>query len=162
MAKTNRERSIKREDSIAKDFNGRRVMMSGGSWSNPGDASSVEFLFEDKFTDKDKYSLAVSKLLKIEKQAFFKRRIPIFKFGFSKLKEDYIVVKDFYINSFDEGRHPVITISKKSATMCSTELRNFFCTNIYMGIKFVDNSNIFVVMRYEHFKSSYSTIINLG
>jgi hypothetical protein len=73
--------------------------MSGGCWSNPGDASTPIYLFEDKFTEAEHYVIQRRILEKIGKQARFKSRIPIFRFGFRYLStsEDYIIVEGFYI-----------------------------------------------------------------
>lgn len=92
-----KKESRKREDAIASDFNGRRVVASGALWNKKGDAKTDLFLFEDKFTSTtDSYNVTLMTLNKIYKQAQFHRRIPIFRFG--KLgKDGYIVVSEFFL-----------------------------------------------------------------
>lgn len=160
MAKTNREKSIKREDTIARDFQGRRVAMSGGSWSNPGDASSMEFLFEDKFTAKSYYSLKLTLLEKIEKQASFKRRIPIFRFGFTeKSSYNYVVIKDFYIKEYSATE--VFTVLLKTYRLTPIYLEEFFSKNIFLHLNYIDTNNNYVIMPYSYFKDNYKTILTM-
>ncbi len=158
MAKTNRHKSIKREDSIAQDFNGRRVPMSGGSWSNPGDASSSEYLFEDKFTDKDYYSLSESTLQKIEKQARFKRRIPIFRFGFPQSGHEYVIVRDFYI-AFDTESPVKVISEKKSVRLGDDFLSQVLDQTSHITLNFVDKNELYVIIRYDLFKRDHDKII---
>lgn len=91
-----KKESRKREDAIADDFNGRRVVASGALWNRKGDAKTDTFLFEDKYTLADSYTIASSILLKIQKEALFHNRVPVYRFG--KLNTDgFIVVSEFFL-----------------------------------------------------------------
>lgn len=74
--------SQKREKQIAKDTGGQAHLGSGAAWNNKGDAHDEGFLYEDKFTKATYYTLSISTLKKIEKEALNKgHRLPVLKVG---------------------------------------------------------------------------------
>ena len=92
-----KKESRKREDAIAHDFNGRRVTASGALWNRKGDAKTDVFLFEDKYTLADSYTVATSILLKIQKEALFHGKVPVYRFG--QLNTDgFIIMSEFFVD----------------------------------------------------------------
>jgi hypothetical protein len=166
MAKTNREISMKREKAIGEDFNGYSVLMSGGRWDNPGDAKTDKYLFEDKFTKSDAYVLKNSTLVKIEKQAYFARRIPIFKVGFTvgdntENGDEFIILKD--VHCLDEAAFgsgvPVLDVAGKSFRLRRDYLRSTLENNIYIQLNFLDTKDYYIVCRYSYLKSNSRLIL---
>ena len=52
-----KKKSKKQEERIAKQIGGKTVIASGALWGAKGDSRFDNFLIENKFTDKDSYSL---------------------------------------------------------------------------------------------------------
>ena len=77
MSINNKKISKKREHKIAKEMGGKAHIASGALWWKKGDASNDFFLIEDKFTTKDKYTLNIKTLKKIEKEAMNCGKIPV-------------------------------------------------------------------------------------
>lgn len=101
--KSNKERAQKRERSAAKELGGRSVIGSGALWFDKGDIKTEKFLIEDKFTDSDSYSIKLSILNTIEKQASKVHKVPLLRFGFEKYQLNYIM---FHIGYFNEKLDP--------------------------------------------------------
>jgi hypothetical protein len=66
----------KKEKKDARDFLGRTTPRSGGMWNKPGDVSTLKFLFDCKYTDKDSYSVKSATLKKIYKEAILSNKLP--------------------------------------------------------------------------------------
>lgn len=80
--KTNKQISQKREKAIGKQIGGRNHIASGALWFQKGDVSNEFIIIEDKFTNKDEYSLSLSVLNKIEKESKKESKVPILSIGF--------------------------------------------------------------------------------
>lgn len=89
--------SKKREQSLAKEIDGKRHAKSGAVWWDKGDASSVDFLVEDKFTTDTAYTLSASVLNKLEQQSRKVNKLPILRFGFYG-RSSYAVLREKDIN----------------------------------------------------------------
>ena len=85
--------ATKRERALSKDVGGRRHTGSGSLWYKKSDASDGDFQYEDKFTEKDYYTVTITSLNKIEREARTVNKIPVFKFGLLN-KHDYVVLRD--------------------------------------------------------------------
>jgi len=157
---TNKQKSKKREQKIAKDIGGRNHLMSGAAWFKKGDASNEYFLVEDKFTDKSKYSIKYSELIKINKEALQINKIPIFRFGFTVNKKDYVIIN--VKHTLLEATKDVTRIDKKQLTVTPDELykKDIYLSLgdfIIMTLNFFDK-DIFFVVNWENFLY-YNTII---
>jgi hypothetical protein len=84
-----------KEDSDAKDFNGKKNRGSGNKWYSPGDVRSETFLIESKQTDKKSYSLNKAKLNKIYEEALFSYKIPLMSIKIQDLDIIVIFKEDF-------------------------------------------------------------------
>ena len=119
--------SRKREQDSATDTSGKRHIRSGGLWWNKGDASNVDFLFEDKFTEKEQYSVTGLVINKVEKEALSVNKLPILRIGFvSKYgNSDYAIIryKDCNIASTEYTKIPFEISNKKSICLSSSRLR---------------------------------------
>lgn len=72
------KRSKAQEDRIAGAYRGSRNVMSGAGWSKKADVRTNDFLIEAKTTERKSYSLKLSELREIRKQALLDDRIPLF------------------------------------------------------------------------------------
>jgi len=115
-----KERAQRRERSAAKEIGGRSVIGSGALWFDKGDIKTEKFLIEDKFTDADSYTINLSTLKTVEKQAAKVHKVPFLRFGFEKYGTNYIMFNiDYYTKELDP-RDPMvhrIEVSKKSTTI---------------------------------------------
>jgi hypothetical protein len=87
--------ATKRENQLAKDVGGRRHAASGALWFRKSDASDTDFQYEDKFTEKDYYTLSITSLKKIESEAKKVNKLPVFRIGFIQHSntQDYVVLR---------------------------------------------------------------------
>jgi len=119
--------SRKRENDIADDTGGKRHARSGGLWWKKGDASNIDFLFEDKFTEKDFYSVTMLTIQKIEGEALSVGKLPVLRVGFiSKYgNSDYAILrcKDCTFNPDEYNNIPLEISNKKSIRLSSDRLR---------------------------------------
>lgn len=141
--KNNKRRSRKRELQAAKDIGGYATIASGGLWFDKGDIKNDKFLIEDKFTDADKYSIKLSILNKIEKEADKAQKIPIFRFGFENRKEDYVVVDPNLLieekNIYDTAKLRITSAEgKKSLSLKANTLKDLRLS----GSDYILNINI--------------------
>ena len=71
-------RSQKQEDELAQTYRGSRNMMSGAGWMRKADVRSEDMLIEAKTTTKASWSLKLSDLRELRKQAIMDDRMPVF------------------------------------------------------------------------------------
>ena len=154
-----RKESQKREDAIAKDFNGRRVIASGALWSMKGDVRTDTFLFEDKYTLADTYTVTYAILLKIHKQAAFHKKVPAYRFG--KLNTDgYVIISEFYV---EEDMSLFGTIGnelkpvEKSVNFKLKNLDELFRSCDMVNIQF--NGKRYFMMSYSFFKKNWEKFV---
>lgn len=76
--KDNLKRSRKQEDDLASTYRGSRNMMSGAGWVRKADVRSDDMLIEAKTTAAKSYSLKLSELRELRKQAIMDDRMPVF------------------------------------------------------------------------------------
>lgn len=147
-----KEQSIKREKTIAKETGGRRHTGSGSLWYNKSDASDPTFQYEDKFTGKTSYRLYLSSLHKIEDEALFSGKIPVFRVGlqggkvdFAILrKQDCVITSDIYNEMFTTGN---------SVSLQLRDLELYYLKSgggIILSISFF-NENFYIVMAWKDF-----------
>jgi hypothetical protein len=72
------KRSKDQENRIAVAYKGSRNVMSGAGWSKKADVRTNRFLIEAKTTENKSYSLKLSEMREIRKQALVDDRIPLF------------------------------------------------------------------------------------
>jgi hypothetical protein len=72
------KRSRKQEDSIADTYRGSRNVMSGAGWVRKADVRTEDMLIEAKTTQAKSYSLKLSELRELRKQAIMDDRVPVF------------------------------------------------------------------------------------
>jgi len=131
--------SQNREKNIGKQIGGRAHIASGALWFQKGDVSNEFIIIEDKFTEKDTYSLSLSTINKIDKEGKQNNKVPIMSIGFqlrkfsiafvdvnyckedliapfvesTKFKSfsiDYDVIKEKYISCFDKYS-PIVKVN---------------------------------------------------
>ena len=143
-----KDKSIKREELIAKETGGRRHTGSGSLWYSKSDASDSTFQYEDKFTSKLSYRLNLSSLYKVEEEAQLSGKIPVFKVGFpdSKVdvailrKQDCVVTSDIHNSIFTTG----VSVLLKASVMMSYYLS--VGGGIILSISFSDKGEYIVMM----------------
>ena len=157
----NRKLSQKLEDQTAKDLGGRRVVMSGGLWNRPGDTVTADILGEEKFTKDVAYKLKQTTLVKIEKQASFVRRTPLFVLKFvgdrTAVLSAYAILRE--VDCYDETafESPYLVETKsKSFSLKSVELKDFFDKNMFGRIKWLDTGSVYIITEYA------TAITNIG
>lgn len=77
-----RQKSDRREEWLAKELGGKRVSGSGSSKEKKGDNRFTHALLEDKRTAAKSISIQSSWLEKIEQEALNCGKLPVFSFGF--------------------------------------------------------------------------------
>lgn len=162
--KSNREESKIREDKIAGDLGGRSVVMSGGLWFKPGDVDTGKLLIEDKFTWDSFYSLKHTLLLKIQKQAVFKRRIPIFSIELNhrtSLAFHFVVIPSFYV--LDESAANTdasIDVAGKSIRLKYDTLFSLLNKHNSVKLNFLDkNNDLYLIVSYDFFLLNYKKLV---
>jgi hypothetical protein len=153
MTKRIKKLSRKREEKIAQETGGRRHSGSGSQWYRKSDASDPDFQYEDKFTESDKYSVSISDLHKIEKEAQGVRKLPVFRFGFlsKNASHDYAVLREKDCVYNDSLCH--VYTSKKSITLEGLELKAMSSglkASVFLLLVF-ENKEAFVVLRWDDF-----------
>jgi len=151
----NKKISRKREQALAKDTGGRTTPGSGNKWFEKSDAYNSIIRFEDKFTKKDKYSIHLSELKKIEKEALLTNKIPVLRFGFHNLNQNYVIINtDHFFDTGIEKGIKGVDISRKSFTVDSKELNNLYLNSkciILLVLNFITENRIYFILRYETF-----------
>lgn len=160
----NRKISQKLEDQTAKDLGGRRVVMSGGLWCRPGDTATIDILGEEKFTKDVRYNLKYTTLTKIEKQALFVRRTPIFILKFvnssAKVLDAYVILRE--VDCYDESAFSspcLIETAKMSCILKHAELKEFFNKNMFGLLKWLDTNSTYVVTEYDTAISNIDSLV---
>lgn len=90
MKTEGQKQSQHHEKRLAKVLGGKTVAASGAFWSRKGDVRSDKVLVEHKFTAAKSYSLKISELVKLEKEAITVGRVPVF--GISLGGRNYFVL----------------------------------------------------------------------
>ena len=160
-----KKESRKREDAIAKKFDGKRVVASGALWFQKGDARTDVFLVEDKFVhEAEFYTLSWSTLHKIHKQAAFHRKVPVFTFG--KLgNSGYVIVSDFYLveDIVNMGKYNSDNFhGNKSLRFIFKELDDMFRIFDIVRVIFRDTENnikLYYMMPDQFFDTNWKKII---
>jgi hypothetical protein len=155
--------SRKRENDIADDTGGKRHARSGGLWWKKGDASTVDFLFEDKFTGKEYYSVTALVLQKIEKEAMTIGKLPIFRIGFISRygNADYVILrfKDCNIDPIEYTKIPLEISKNKSIRLSSDRLRGLQITGDKFVMRFWLIEKEYIIMNWYFFVSIKHKII---
>ena len=171
--KSNKERAQKRERSAAKELGGRSVIGSGSLWFDKGDIKTDKFLIEDKFTDSDSYTIKLSVLDIVEKQAFKVHKVPILRFGFEKYQANYVM---FHIGYYSDVIDPYCGTISRLETVGAKSISlpyNYFdrldlfsgADGIFCTIVFQDkdqnkeNDKPFAIMSWESFKKHQDKFI---
>lgn len=89
-----KRKSKKLEESGARDIGGRTHPGSGNTWSKKSDFSNENYLVEDKFTEKDFFSITLSVLTKLESQAKRIGKVPVLRFVFEPDSHKYAVLRE--------------------------------------------------------------------
>lgn len=84
-----RKISRKREIKGAKEIGGKCHAGSGNKWHSKSDFSNEFIQVEDKFTEESIYSLKLSELKKLEKEALSVGKLPVFRFGYIIKNNEY-------------------------------------------------------------------------
>ena len=115
-------RAQKRERKMAPQIGGRAHPGSGSVWYKKCDFSNAVHIVEDKYTDASTYSIKISILDKLHKQAHKIGKIPIFSFGFERQQMNYTVVSINDYNNYTPNTYYQLTTNKKSISMSLTGL----------------------------------------
>jgi len=147
--------SRKRENEMADDAGGIRHSRSGGLWWNKGDASTVDFLFEDKFTEKPSYSLTILTIQKIENEALAVGKLPVFRVGFiSKYgNADYAIlrIKDCAISPDEYNKIPLEISKNKSIRFTSDRLRGLYLSGDKFVMRFWLIDKEYIILMWDKF-----------
>ena len=76
-------KSVKQEKRSAENYNGSRNVMSGAGWVRKNDVRTEDLLIENKFTEKQSYSLKLADLIKLTRVAVKEDRIPVMQIDIS-------------------------------------------------------------------------------
>jgi hypothetical protein len=125
----NKKRSKKREVKAACDIGGKSHVASGAMWFKKSDFSNDLIQAEDKFTDKDKYSISLSIIDKITKEANQVGKVPVLRFGFEKYKKNYAIIEEKNVNSLLESSWLISTV-KKSVSINYKDINDYFINEI--------------------------------
>ena len=96
---TERQKSDRREEWLAKELGGKRVAGSGSSREKKGDVKFGHFLMEDKRTAGKSLAIQVAWLEKIEREALACGKTPVFSFGFDKCEQDWVAFPLWWVKS---------------------------------------------------------------
>lgn len=93
----------KKEERDAKDFAGRRMIRSGGFWFCPGDVTTSQFLFDQKTSKHNRFSITQKMWKKVYKEALLNQRIPALSVEFGDEGTELVVLsKDDFLSFFEE------------------------------------------------------------
>jgi hypothetical protein len=155
--------SKKREIEIGKQIGGRPHPGSGCFWHKKGDASNEYLLIEDKFVISNKYSIQMSIIKKLTKEANQQDKLPILRFGFHKegSKKDYACVESCYCNDMISfAGHET---NKKSLTLTNEYLYECYttCENEIMclTVSFLIEDRKFYVFEWNEFLDNIDKIL---
>ncbi len=70
-------RSKKQEERTADKYYGSRNVMSGAGWVRKNDVRTIDLLVENKFTDKNSYSIKSEEMVKLARTAILEDRVPV-------------------------------------------------------------------------------------
>ena len=70
-------RSKKQEERTADKYYGSRNIMSGAGWVRKNDVRTIDLLVENKFTDKNSYSIKSEEMVKLARTAILEDRVPV-------------------------------------------------------------------------------------
>ena len=93
----------KKEIKDAKSFGGKRILRSGGLWFAPGDVKTDQFLFDQKTSKHNRFSVTQEMWHKIYKEALVSQRIPALSVEFGDKNIELIIMsKDDFLTFFEE------------------------------------------------------------
>lgn len=166
MPKSNKKIARVREVAASKQIGGKATPGSGCFWNKRGDGQSEEFLLEDKFTNKEAYSLKLSILKKLESQAKKIGKIPVLRFGFETTKCNYAVIRllDYnYCDSFIFVKAPLsVIVSKDSVSFKEEFLSNVSLeadNYILLRLVFEKDKSTYIVTTWDGFVEHVSDFI---
>ena len=114
-----KKKSKRQEDRTAKDFGGKTQIASGALWGSKGDARTDEFLIENKFTDKEYYTLKYAIWDKIKVEALKDSlRVPMLQLDIQD--KQYVIMEIWDLLSYMQGDYtklPIITFSTEKASL---------------------------------------------
>lgn len=144
--------SKNREKKIANEIDGERHIFSGGLWWKKGDASDLDFLIEDKFTESAFYLITKKTLNKIEKEALGISKLPVLRVGFlrERKSEDYVILrkKDCIV----ESSSPTETgEGSKSYRLTSEHAKDLYISGDVIMLTILIDSIPYVVMGWSEF-----------
>jgi hypothetical protein len=94
--KQRRKRATKQEERLAKLVGGKAQAGSGAVWSAKGDVKQEDYLFENKYTEKESFRLSVELWQEIEKKAMIAEsgRKPAMHIEIGKSKTRLVVMSE--------------------------------------------------------------------
>lgn len=164
MSINNKYISKRREKEAAKDIGGRAHPGSGCFWSIKSDASNEYIQLEDKFTKDSKYTLQLSILKKIEKEAFNVGKLPVLRFGFINTRQynkEYCVISANHCQTNLRIDY-AISVKGKSTTFHADRLYLMLHAsdrNYIFQVEFLASNDIYYIMLWDYFKDNYETLL---
>jgi len=155
--------SRKREKEFANKINGKRHTYSGALWNKKNDVSNDYFLFEDKFTTRDKYVFNKSVFIKLATNAKNINKIPALRIGF-KLNYNqainFIVLREKDILIRNDSNLQVLTHNTSSITLELNFLEEVYRKNQKSILfSFMLDKESYVIMLEDEFIRIYDNII---
>ena len=95
------KRSKKQEERTADKYNGSRNVMSGAGWVRKNDVRTEDLLVENKFIDKQSYSIKSHEMVKLERTAILEDRIPVLKVDLGGRSYVVLLENDFMEMIYD-------------------------------------------------------------
>jgi hypothetical protein len=136
LKKNFKRKSKKLEESGAKDIGGRVHAGSGNTWSNKSDFSNENYLVEDKFTEKNFFSVTLSVLTKLESQAKRVGKIPILRIVFEPYGYKYAILRECDCTHMIDAQIEELETFRKSIRLKREDI----------GLKYLDTSSeIFII-----------------
>lgn len=154
MSKRIKRVSRKREQKAGKDIGGRAHIASGALWFEKGDASGEHYLIEDKFTESAYYSISLTILKKLEKEALSVGKLPVLRFGFEPKKGDFAVLRECDCEHLiDDSVLIIHEMSKKSSRYYLKILKTLYAesqSGLFMFKLILDGVG-FYIFKWENF-----------
>jgi len=149
-----------REKQAASDIDGKRHAFSGALWYKKGDVGSNGFLMEDKFTEKDFFSVKLSILKKIEKEALCVLKIPVLRIGFlnNGKSEDYAILR--FKDCIFLELTPAEIGNKNSYRLTAEHARESYLSNDRPMITFSIGNFFYIIMEWSEFVESRNKILS--
>jgi hypothetical protein len=145
----NKRLSKKREVSAAKDIGGKNHVGSGNQWFCKNDMSDEIWSCEDKFTNKDKYSIQYSVISKLEKHTLKVGKLSVLRFGFENEKRNFAVIETKHFNYIHKTT--IFTTSKNSILFKLEDLIKLENNDIMCEIYFSKFDKKYYILTWEYF-----------